>query len=195
VGCPRNYPQRDLSDLIREAQAAGPDDQAAIGEIIRRFEPLTRKLGRGLAASGAYRDDIENAARLALTRAVGRHKGAIETFPAYAKRYMTGAARRELGQWLPPTGYALVALDELSAITTMPKVVPVEDLADHHGFGHGDTADAIVMLEPARRHLLRRRHIDDAELAEIAAECGTSVPAVSQRLCTIHRRLHAKLAA
>lgn len=184
----------DLGDLIAEAQDPSRRDDRAMCEIIRRFERLTRKIGRGLASGKAYREDVENAARLGLAQAVARHRGLVETFPAYAKLWMNGAARRELTRWTDPDGWSLVEMDEVVALDRT-NLAPVEELADQRSWGYGDTADAIATLRADQRHLLHWRYRDRAELAEIAGETACSVPAVSQRLSTIHRRLAGALAA
>jgi RNA polymerase sigma factor (sigma-70 family) len=194
MGILRHYPDADLGDLITEAQTLRSTNDLALTEIVRRFERLTRKIGRQIADGRPYRADVENAARLALTRAVYRHDGDTCTFPAYARLYMTGAARREVSQWLEPADWSLVELDEAKP-KDLKAIVPIEELADHAGWGFGDTADIITTLDDRRQRLLTRRYIDDADLAEIATESGTSVPAVSQRLSTIHRQLRRVLAA
>src|SRR5262249_32185477 len=102
MGILRYYAEADLGDLITEAQTLGSSDGRAITEIVGRFEGLTRKIGRQVANARAYRPDVENAARFGLTQAVYRHQGSTRTFPGYARLYMTGAARREVGRWLQP---------------------------------------------------------------------------------------------
>lgn len=188
-----SYIERDLGDLIVEAQAAVQND-LALGEIVCRFEPLTKSIGARLAAGRPHRDDVENVARYALTRAIQRHTGPIETFPAYAKRYMSGAAYRELGRWLPPTNAVTLPIEEVPERAIVMSV-SVEDVLEHHGWGGGDTAAAIATLRPIQQHLLRLRYMEDADLAEMAAEADTSVSAVSQRLSTVHRQLRTTLAA
>lgn len=184
----------DLGDLIAEAQNYGSDSDRALGEIIQRFTPLVRKIGRAWAAGKAWREDVENAARFGLTRAVARHRGSVDTFPAYARLYMTGEAKREAARWTDTDGWSLVGLNEIQSLERT-NLTPVEEAADERSWGYGDTADAITKLRPDQRHLLDRRYRDRAELSEIAAETACSVPAVSQRLSTIHRRLAGALAA
>ena len=53
--------------------------------------------------------------------------------------------------------------------------------------GGGTLATVIVGLDPLQRVIAELRYIDDAPIKEIAEEVGTSGPAVSQRLATIHR--------
>lgn len=188
------YEELDLGELIAEAQDPSRRDDRALGKIIRQFEPLVRKIGRTMANGKPYRDDVENAARLGLTRAVARHRGLVETFPAYAKLHMRGAARRELARWSEPDKWSLLELDELRNYDLTAGDL-VEEAVDHHSWGFGDTADAIAGLRPDQQRLVTRRYMDRAGLAEIAAENACSVPAVSQRLTTIHRRLAGALAA
>lgn len=193
MGTFRSWTGVPLEDLVAEAQAHGAHSPATI-EIIRRFEALTMSLGARYAAGKPHRDDIENAARYALTRAIQRHRGPIETFPGYAKRYMTGAASRELGRWLAPTGMAIVAIADMRE-KDIAEAMLVEAGSRHGDWGDGETADIIMKLDSSRQLLLARRYIADEELAKIAADAGTSVSAVSQRLSAVHRKIRAMLAA
>jgi RNA polymerase sigma factor (sigma-70 family) len=183
-----------LGELITEAQNPGRRGDRAIREIMWRFERLVRKIGRVKAFGQTWREDVEGAARFGLTQAVARHRGSADTFPAYAKLYMVAAAKREAARWADPHGWSLVELTELECVDRT-SLTPVEDAADQNGWGSGNTADAIAELRPDQRHLLSRRYRDQAHLAEIADETGCSVPAVSQRLSTVHRRLADAVAA
>ncbi len=195
MGLLRSYEEASLGDLITEAQAlAGSADHRAVNEIVRRFEPLTKKIGRQTACRRVYREDVESAARFALTQAVRYHRGQPETFPAYAKKYMLGAGWREANRWRKPDERSVVELvpAEPADVNT---AVTVEEAIGHRGWGFGATADAVATLSPMQQRLLRRRYIDDADLTEIAMEAAVSVPAISQRLRTVHRRLEGALAA
>lgn len=183
-----------LGELISEAQDPGRQGDRATREIMRRFEHLVRKIGRVKASGQRWREDVEGAARFGLTQAIARHRGSADTFPAYAKLYMAAAAKREAARWADPHGWSLVELTELVSVDPT-SLTPVEDAADKDGWGFGDTADAIAELRPDQRRLLTRRYCDRAALAEIADETGCSVPAVSQRLSTVHRRLAGAVAA
>src|ERR687894_822090 len=56
--------QANLNNLIVTAQSEPIDDPPAMNEIIRRFEPLTRRLANSFTATDRYlRDDLANAAR------------------------------------------------------------------------------------------------------------------------------------
>lgn len=182
-----------LADLISVAQAEPATDLAII-EIIRRFEPLVSRIGYRLAGNQSFREDVQNAARLGLAQAVQRHSGAVDGFPTYAKRYMTGAANRELARWLPPPEVVFTTLDAVAPCIegTSPSV---EAFLEGDGWGHGETATAIRSLPIAQQQLLYRRYVDDAGLNELARDSDTTPAAVSQRLGTAHRRLRYLLAA
>lgn len=186
------YRHASLEDLLAEGQQSGPHADTALNEIVRRFEPLVKKLGKKYAQGRPHRPDVENAARYALTRAVERHQGQGATFPGYARSYMTGAALREARAWAIPAGYTITNVDD---VLDVPVIEQMTNPAEGRRWGTGNTADAIRCLSPERQDLLRRRYIEDAELADIAADSGTSVAAVSQRLSTTHRHIRERLAA
>jgi RNA polymerase sigma factor (sigma-70 family) len=62
-------------------------------------------------------------------------------------------------------------------------------------FADGTVAATVVELPPDQRRLIVLRYEGDQTMAEIAAETGTSVPAVSQRFSTIHETIAHALAA
>lgn len=187
-----HYRERRLPDLISEAQAQA--DGPAIRELLRRFEPLTKSLGQKLAEGRTHREDIESAARFALVRAVTRHHGNVDTFPGYAKRYMSGAALRELQRWSMPVNWSHCQLDAVDPVA-LPTAPAVDDRPDLDGFGEGPLSSAIRQLRPEQQILLARRYVDDATLSEIAADHSISVSAISQRLDTAHRAVERAVAA
>lgn len=186
-----------LSTLIAVAQDAPVDDTPAMNAIIHRFEPLTRGLARGMTMSrNDLFDDVANASRIALVRAVRRHDPSRPGFAAYAEEFMRGAALRELKRWQRQD-----ALDEI-AVTAAKEDLAVDrgnverDMLDRLApWGDGNAAIAIGRLSASQQHLATRRYVDDASLETIASASGTSVSAVSQRLTTIHRRVETSLAA
>lgn len=183
-----------LPSLISQAQAGGDGGERAIHEIARYFEAWIKSIGHRMAAARSYRDDVENAARYALVQAVLRHRGGPETFLAYAKRYMTGAALREVRRWTPSAQWSLCQIEAVDP-KEMPKAPAADDTADHLGFGDGPVAGVIRQLRSGQQELLAHRYVDDLTLADIASMSSTSVAAVSQRLSTAHRALQKSLAA
>lgn len=179
-----------LPTLIALAQADEHDDTDAMNAILRRYEPMTKKIASVLTATNrdCY-DDVANACRMGLVRAVRRHDPSRTGFTAYAQRFMRGAALRELRYW--------------SDTKTLP--TPDPDAADPAGgdvvderlapWGSGLIAELMASLSPEQQRIAGLRYRLDASLAAIAAETGTSVPAVSQRLRTIHRRVELAVAA
>lgn len=185
----------DLADLIAAAQGDGCDDSPAMNEIIRRFDRKARQIAAAVALRIADRDDVVNAARLALVRAVRRHRGDYGRFPAYAAIFMTGAARRESKRSadLPETclaGPDIVRVADGVSVARSPRA---DDLADVNGWGTGRVAQIISALPQRQQALLAERYIFDLDLGRIARLHGTSVSAVSQRLRTAHRQVLAVL--
>jgi RNA polymerase sigma factor (sigma-70 family) len=174
-----------LDFLLRKAQASDLDDTFAMNELIRRFEPLADRLSKEATTDGALREDLRNAARLALVRAVRRHDLNRVGFPAFAESYMRGAVNRERQCWLP------AAVDDDRAPNPVPATagadvaeIVAERLAP---WGSGDLAAAMATLSPPQRRIASMRYLEDASLERIAAATGTSCSAVSQRIATIHR--------
>jgi RNA polymerase sigma factor (sigma-70 family) len=189
---PHELRTASLSVLITAAQANHLHDTPEMNEVIRRFEPLARRLSYGLARNH-LQDDVANAARLGLVRAVRRHDNTHPGFAAYARRYMTGAALRELKRWQAEQAIAAERLDESEAFAIGYSQQSVMDrLAP---WGEGSVATSIDKLSLTQQRIATLRYVHDAPLEIIARATGTSVSAVSQRLATIHRRVSLGLAA
>ncbi|MBK5218949.1 MAG: sigma-70 family RNA polymerase sigma factor [Thermoleophilia bacterium] len=155
-------------------------------QIIRRFRPLARRLARLTGADWHSRKVLENAAYMALVRAVRRHDVKRVGFPSFAEAYMRGAVWREHRRLVP----------ERDSVGRSPmSIVPEATSASAEELVHerlapwdrDDLARAIADLSLSQRHIVIRRYVDDAPLALIAEEVGTSSSAVSQRLSTVHR--------
>src|SRR5262249_49333105 len=149
-------------------------------------EPVARRAARSLTDQIWLHDDLANAARLGLVRAIRRHDPATPGFAAYAAHFMTGAARRELSRWLSRS--PANCLEDGDAGETEGSAYA--DLLDRLSpWGDGKVAGAVGALRPDQQRIVHLRYVEDATLADIARESGTSVPAVSQRLATIHRKV------
>ena len=85
---------RQLDELITEAQGDPNNDSLAMGEIVRRFDRLAVKVASRLTGDSYLRDELANSARVALMAAVRRHDTSWPGFPAYARTFMRGAALR-----------------------------------------------------------------------------------------------------
>jgi RNA polymerase sigma factor (sigma-70 family) len=184
----------DLNTLIGLAQDCKDDDSAAMNEIIRRFEPLTRRLvGAVQAADHFLRDDLANAGRLGLVTAVRRHNGG-HGFGNFAKRYMRGAVLREYGRWICPETVDGDAVErEQAAVTCDGETDAVLDTLAP--WGAGAVAEAVDRLDPMERLLLELRYLDDAPVWAVAEVTGTTSQAVTQRINTIHRKIALAVAA
>ena len=172
--------------LVAIAQASSSDDSLAMEQIIRRFRPLARRLARATGADWHSRNDLENAAYLALVTAVRRHDVKRVGFPSFAETYMRGAVWREYRRLVSEHetfGKGPPCVDGEATSPSAEEVVH-ERLAP---WGRNDLARAIADLSVSQRQIVIRRYVDDAPLASIAEEVGTSSAAVSQRLSTIHR--------
>lgn len=169
-------------DLLAEAQR-NPSG-GAMTALVRRFEPLVRKIARSMSVCPMTRDDLMNEARLALILAVQRHKLGQAGFAAYAELTMKGAASRWLRRWTDRSADDLEAIEEPAgpeSITT--------------NWGDGKVADLVNRLPCRQRDLLTLRYIEDAELTTIARVRAVTESAISQQLRTINRMLVVGLAA
>jgi RNA polymerase sigma factor (sigma-70 family) len=189
-----------LNRLLAAAQEDDADDSPAMHEIVCRFEPLTRRIARYTTSDLSLQDDCANAARLALVRAVRGHTAGRPGFPAYAAKFMRGAAHRERLQW----SHQAQAADERVVSTNLdeengkePGYEHVEDEVVERlaPWGDGDFATAVAALSPQQKAIVELRYVDDAPLEEIAEATGTTRSAVHQRLATVHRQIALQLAA
>jgi RNA polymerase sigma factor (sigma-70 family) len=169
-------------DLLTEAQTA--PSGGAMDELVRRFEPLTKKIARQLSSCPTMRDDLENEARLAVFLAVQRHRPGHPGFARYAEITMRGAALRWYQAWNKRNGADLEGVPEPAA-----NEQPITD------WGDGQLATIVSALPEGQQDLLDARYIKDFELTTIARLVGTSESAVSQRLRTAHKVVAAVLAA
>lgn len=186
----------ELVDLIAEAQADPTDNTSAMNEIVRRFDRLAIKIAYGLTGDVHLQQELGNTARAALVRAVRRHDLAQVGFPAYAERFMRGAALRA---WKRSRSMGNASIDVIVVDFTDPEaerlIARVVDIDPLGAWGGGTTERAIAGLTPDQQDLLAQRYLEDASLNTIAERSGTSVSAVSQRLDTAHRTLARVLAA
>lgn len=181
----KHHERAPLEELLEAARSEGPDDTLAMGEILRRFEGLAIRTGQSIRAPQHLRDDLINAARTGLVSAVRHHDGRAG-FPAFAKKYMRGAALRELDRWIVPETTAVEGLDELGSARGRPS--ELEEVDDRLApWGAGAIASVIEQMDSDQMKIVDLRYRRDLPVKAIATIVGTSAPAVSQRLATIHR--------
>lgn len=167
-----------LDDLVAAAQAAAIDDTAAMAAILGRFEGLALTIARSLTSDWSLQQDAAQGARLGLVRAVRSHRLGTPGFPAYAKRYMKGAALRTLTAMLgtetsiDPADYEWLEKPRDAAPDTATEVI-----------------DLIVVLTPEQQVITKAHYIADATFGDIARALNISRPAVSQRFATIYGAL------
>lgn len=89
------YSAAALETVLSAAAAEPEDDTLAMHEIVRRFEPLAKKIASRSTSCPHLRADLQNAGRIAVVRAVRRHDPIERGFPAFAEVYMRGAIYRE----------------------------------------------------------------------------------------------------
>lgn len=182
-----------LDHLLVAAREGDSTDTPAMSEIIQRFEPLARKIAASFDAPHHLRDDLEDAARIGLVNAVRHHDGR-DGFPAFAKVYMHGSALRELRRWTKPEDAHGDDLEEMFiAEIECSEIAAVDDRLAPWGGGH--LAEVLGDLTYDQQVIIEMRYCEDLAIKEIAEEVGTSAPAVSQRLSTIHRRVALAVAA
>jgi RNA polymerase sigma factor (sigma-70 family) len=168
-----------LDNLIAAAQLAATDDNPEMAAILSRFEGSTWTIARSITSDWCLQQDAAQGARLGLVKAVRSHKVGTRGFPAYAMRYMKGAALRTVLSMrneefcFDPQGYVL------------PEVTPGDSAPDTTF----EIIDLIASLSPDQQAIMRARYVDDALLGDVARDLGISPSAVSQRLATIHRAL------
>jgi RNA polymerase sigma factor (sigma-70 family) len=180
-----------LDDLISAAQAEPNDDTPAMAEIINRFEPAVLAAANSVAGEWNVRQDAAQGARLGLVKAVRNHTHGIAGFGSYARRYMRTEAVRTVkamaGERQAPSGDDWPVQNERpharrhSWIAPEPKAFTIES--------------ASSVLDPTQRMIMWKRYVEDRPVADIARELEVSVPAVSQRLKTIHKKLRPRLVA
>jgi RNA polymerase sigma factor (sigma-70 family) len=188
----QNLESVPLEDLVGTAQADPSDANAAMNEIVRRFQGRAVYLATTLTPRTSVHDDLVQVALIALIKAVRRHDPNRAGFTTYARRYMLGAAKRLLKIETE------VECESTSEPTTMAAVEALAAPRPEPGtytWGFGPAGRILRGLPMAQRDLLTHRYIEDASLAKIAAITGTSIPAVSQRLATAHRIIKARLVA
>jgi RNA polymerase sigma factor (sigma-70 family) len=191
----QQFETAELAELITAAQADDHDDSPAMNEIIRRFDAKARQIAGAVCLHASHHDDVANAARLAMVRAVRRHQAVRGGFTAYAIKFMTGAARRESRRLAHPQElcYPGPDLGLIADRTSVMRVMADGSVADQGGWGAGRVAKIIASLPARQQALLSERYVHDMDLVRIARLHGSSVSAVSQRLATAHRHVRAML--
>ena len=173
-----------LDDLIRAAQADPADDSAAMAEILKRFAGAIAATANSVTGEWNARQDAAQGARIGLVKAIRKHAVGTVGFTTYARRYMRTEAVRTC---LSMSARALPSSDDDHAPSTRPITRRQTWIAaEPQAF----TIESVAaLLDPTQSGILTERYVEDRQLAEIARDLGVSVPAVSQRLKTIHKLL------
>jgi RNA polymerase sigma factor (sigma-70 family) len=181
-----------LEDVVALAQGDPDNTSAPMNEVVRRFEPRAAAIAASLTDDGAVRPDLHQEALVGLMRAVRRHQAGRPGFLTYAVKFMTGRARRELRKWKKS---ATVSLSQPAVWQAACAVAAPVTEVGQVSWGYGRGANAVATLPERQRELLTERYVDDKQLGDIAMACGTSVPAVHQRLATAHKAIATALTA
>ncbi len=185
----------ELPELIEQAQARSSDNSAAMNEVVRRFDGLAVKTARYITTDRHLQEDLANAARYAVVKAVRRHRRDTG-FVSFAATYMRFAALRELRRWTTGTAtITMVSIDAEPGVTEIEQALLMEDVIVVGPLGDGNLADAVGCLRADQQELVYLRHVAQLQVQEIAEIEGTTRSAVSHRLATCHRALEAVLAA
>jgi RNA polymerase sigma factor (sigma-70 family) len=178
-----------LDDLIAAAQADPADNSAAMAEILSRFSRDIAFVANTTATEWNLRQDAAQGARLGLVKAVRNHTPGTSGFKTYARLYMKSEARRTVDTMssVEVSRDPAVLLDP-TASERRPGVIrqrelPVEETAAFK------IEDIIGVLALAQQSVVRDRYVHDRSMADIADDLGVSLPAISQRLKTIHKTL------
>ncbi len=175
---------RPLDDLIAAAQADPADDTTAMAEILSRFKGTVLATANSVATEWNVRQDAAQGARLGLVKAVRNHTPGTVGFKSYARRYMRTEAIRTVR-----------ALAGAASISHEDALVRSErSRGRRHNWSQPEpqafTVESVsTILDPMQRAIVRDRYIHDRPVADIARDLGVSVPAISQRLKTIHKVL------
>jgi RNA polymerase sigma factor (sigma-70 family) len=168
-----------LDNLVAAAKAAATDDTAAMAAILIRFDNAVWATARSLTSNWCLQQDAVQGARLGLIKAVRSHNIGTPGFPAYAKRYMRGAALRTV----------LAMQGKEHSVDPQEYAWPDATSWDAAPDTTFEVIDLVAALNPEQQAITKAHYIDDARLSDIARDMGITVPAVSQRLATIHRAL------
>jgi len=188
-----------LDDLIGAAQRQPADDDTPeMNEIVRRFEGLAVAVAAMMTPDVDLRENLANAGRVAMVVAVRHHQLGRPGFPAYARAYIVGAAKRELQQWTRTAladDFERVVIDDETEAQALYKFSEALPPTAERTWGSTSTSAAVCHLDDRQGGLLQLRFMDDFTLATIAKLEGTSEAAVSQRLATALRAVERYLAA
>jgi DNA-directed RNA polymerase specialized sigma subunit len=181
--------ERSLDDLIRAAQADPADTSTAMAEILDRFAGMISSTANGVTTEWNGRQDAAQGARLGLVKAVRRHSVGTAGFITYARRYMrTEAVRTSVAMAgkAPKGDHGLPERSERPGARRQtwsapePKAFTIESI--------------YPLLDPTQGAILSGRYVQDRAMSDIARDLGVSVPAISQRLKTMHKMLMPVLA-
>lgn len=154
-------------------------------EIMRALFAARQRLGAAAwlitRDAQAAEDIFQNVALKALTKgATFEHEGALLS-------WATVSARREALDWLRRRKPEVPILDTdvLELLDGEAAAAPAE------GGRVGALRDCLEQVPAASRRLLELRYAEGRSCAELAAEVGTGLDAVYQRLSRLHRQLRA----
>lgn len=173
-----------LDDLIRAAQADPADTSTAMAEILNRFAGMIAATANSVTGEWNDRQDAAQGARIGLVKAVRKHTIGKAGFVSYARRYMRTEAVRTcmvMTAKAPKRNHdAPKSSDRPGArrqrwTAPEPKSFTIESIAP--------------LLDQTQARILSERYLYDREMADIARDLGVSVPAISQRIKTIHKNL------
>jgi RNA polymerase sigma factor (sigma-70 family) len=177
----------DLAELVRRAQNNPSDDTAEMNEIIRRFDRLALKIAKRLTPDWMLQDDLANASRYSLVKAVRKFNGKA-AFPGYARAYMIGAAKRELTQWkrsAAPEGsvplHEVEDGEEAVMDKAMFKVATDAPEPLDRTWGSARLTELVTSLSKPQRVVMDLAYMEDMSLSQIAAQENVTVAAISQR--------------
>ena len=191
--------------------ARGPRAKKAKGldpllsaELLRKYEPLVRKIAGGFQRKlprNVLREDLIAAGMSGLWDAIRRHPdGPSESFEWYVRVRIRGAILDELRaqDWLPRRARAAAeAASGTDAYVPPPAVVRFDDvseweqnrcLADASSseaavaakFAQETLAKAVEQLPERERHIVSQHYFRGVKFKDLGAELGVSEPRISQ---------------
>lgn len=188
----------DLEDLITGAKSNTSNDSPEMNEIIRRFDDHAKAVAFKITRDCHLREDLANAARMGVVMAVRNHTVGQAGFPSYARAYMIGAAKRELGHWTRsglPEEIHQVGLDEEIDADALFRIHDDLPPTADRTWGTAHTSKAIATVKTEQQELLHLRFIEDMTMGDIADTAGITESAISQRLVTVLKAVRHSMAA
>lgn len=181
-----------MAEASEQALLAGAraGDQAALEELLRRYQPRVYRFGMRMCGDPEDAKDVLQETLLAMARSVRDFRGAssLSTWLYSIARSFCVKKRRRGSRTF---AQARAAYGEEAARVADPRANPEGEVAEREI--EALLARAIAALEPKSREILVLRDIEGLAATEVAEVVGISVEAVKSRLHRARMALRAAL--